>query len=112
MQVAVDPRGTVIVVRVEGSIDGLTGPELQTVLDQQIASGQHRLVADFGQVDYTSSAGLRVLLGTVKSTRAAGGDLRLAAVRDGVRRVLEMAGFMGILKTFPDVDAAVASFDA
>lgn len=112
MQVAVDTRGTVIVVQVDGSIDGLTGPELQAVLDAQIAAGHHCLVADFGKVDYTSSAGLRVLLGTVKGARAAGGDLRLAAVRDDVRRVLELAGFLGILKTFPDVEAAVRSFAA
>lgn len=112
MQVAVEQRDTVLVVRIEGSIDGLTGPELQATLDGQIAEGHHHIVADFTRVDYTSSAGLRVLLGTVKSSRAAGGDLRLAAVRDEVRRVLELAGFLGILKTFADVDAAVASFAA
>jgi len=112
MQVGVEERGAVVVVRIEGSIDGLTGPELQTVLDAQVTAGRHHIVADFAAVDYTSSAGLRVVLGTVKNARAAGGDFRLAAVGDGVRRVLELAGFLGIVKTFADVDAAVASFAA
>ena len=42
--------------------------------------------------------------------RSRGGDVRLAAVRDNVRKVLELSGFTSILKLFPDVDAAVASF--
>jgi anti-sigma B factor antagonist len=51
-------------------------------------------------------------LETVKETRQRGGDLRLAAVRPEVLRVLELSGFTGILKVYPDVDAATASFAA
>ena len=64
----------------------------------------------FTLVNYTSSAGLRSLLGTVKSCRQAGGDLRMAAVQPQVHRVLEISGFTSILNLFPDVDHAVASF--
>jgi anti-sigma B factor antagonist len=110
MQVDVEQRDDVLVVRVTGSIDGLTSPDLQRALDEQVAAGQTRIVAAFDQVNYTSSAGLRVLLGTVKAVRARSGDFRLAGVRDDVRRVLELSGFLTIIKVFPDVEAAVASF--
>ena len=55
-------------------------------------------------------AGLRALLGAMKDARHAGGDFRLAAIRADVQRVLELSGFMSILKTFPDVDSALGSF--
>ena len=112
MQVDVEQRGAVLVVRVAGSIDGLTSADLQRAFDEQLSAGHTRVVAAFDDVDYTSSAGLRVLLSVVKETRARAGDFRLTGVRDDVRRVLEMAGFLSIIKVFPDVDAAVASFAA
>ena len=61
-------------------------------------------------MDYTSSAGLRVLLGTVKRARSGGGDLRLAGPNPDVRKVLDLSGFTGILKVFETVDDALASF--
>jgi anti-sigma B factor antagonist len=59
---------------------------------------------------YTSSAGLRALLATVKDARSRGGDLRLAAVNPAVRKVLDLSGFTSILKVYDEVDEAVASY--
>jgi anti-sigma B factor antagonist len=110
MDTSVEQRGTVSTVHITGRVDGLTADTLQQVFSSEVAAGHHELVADFGAVDYTSSAGLRVLLGTVKEARSRGGDLRLAGPRPEVRNVLELSGFTGILKVFDTVEAAVASF--
>jgi len=110
MQIEVERRGPVTVAGVHGNVDGLTAAELNRVLGGEVAAGGHQMVVSLAGVDYTSSAGLRVLLAVVKDARSRGGDVRLAAVRDNVRKVLELSGFTSILKLFPDVDAAVASF--
>ena len=93
-----------------GSIDALTGPKITEHINQLVGQGKVKLVADFSGVDYTSSAGLRVLLGAIKDTRALKGDMRLAGVRPDVLKVLSLSGFINIIKLFDDVDAAVASF--
>jgi len=110
METSVDQRGDVTTVRISGSVDGLTAEDLQRVLSGEVEAGHHNLVADFGAVDYTSSAGLRVLLATLKQTRSRGGDLRLAGPNPEVLKVLELSGFTGILRVFATVDAAVGSF--
>jgi len=110
MQIEVERRGQVTVADVHGNVDGLTSAELSRVLGGEVAEGGHQMVVSLAGVDYTSSAGLRVLLAVVKDARSRGGDVRLAAVRDNVRKVLELSGFTSILKLFPDVDAAVESF--
>ena len=112
MQISVDHHGHVTVVSLAGSIDAFTADAVVAALSEQVRSGRTRLVAAFDGVEYTSSAGLRVLLATLKEARQHGGDLRLAAVRDPVRRVLDLSGFTSILKCYPDVPAAVASFPA
>jgi len=110
METSVDQQGDVITVRIAGSVDGHTAEDLQRVFSGEVAAGHHNLVADFGTVDYTSSAGLRVLLATVKDARSRGGDLKVAAPNPEVLKVLELSGFTGILRVFDTVDAAIASF--
>jgi anti-sigma B factor antagonist len=110
METSVDRRGDVITVHISGSVDGLTSDDLQRVLSSEVEAGNHDVVADFGAVDYTSSAGLRVLLATLKQTRSRGGDLRLAGPNPEVRKVLDLSGFTSILRVFDTVDDAVASF--
>lgn len=102
--------GNVTIISLIGSIDAMTAPKITEFIQGQIAKGNIRLVADFSGVDYTSSAGLRVLLGAIKESRAQSGDLRLAGVRPDVFKVLNLSGFTNILKKFDDVDAAVISF--
>ena len=112
MVIVVESRQEVTVVSIDGSVDGTTARELVSSLRAHVSEGRTRLVGNLAGVDYTSSAGLRALLETVKETRHHGGDLRLAAVRPEVLRVLELSGFTSILQVFDDVDAAVASFTA
>ena len=110
MEVTQEQRGSVTVVSINGSLDALTAPTLSEFLNQRLAEGNVRLVANLAHLDYTSSAGLRVILNTVKEARQKGGDVRLAGVTSNVAKVFEMSGFHNILKFFANADAAVASF--
>jgi anti-sigma B factor antagonist len=111
MQLQYEERGKVTVVSVEGNLDALTAPDLGTALAGQIQAGNPFLVVDLKGVDYSSSAGLRVLLGALKETRRLEGDLRLAAVQDNVNKVLRLAGFTTIVRQFPDIESAIESFE-
>jgi len=110
MELKHEERGTVTIVSIVGSLDAMTSPQLTEFFTQKIADGRYNLVGDLTALDYTSSAGLRVLLNTTKEARQRGGDMRLAAVQAGVKRVFELSGFTSILKFYPDVQSAVASY--
>lgn len=110
MEVTSTRRNQVVVVSIQGSIDSLNADQLTEAFMVHLNAGEVRLVANFEGVSYTSSAGLRSLLTTVKGTRRQGGDLRIAAVRPEVERVLSLSGFTSIIKTYPDVEVAVASY--
>ena len=100
----------VTIIRINGSIDALTAPKITEHINGLVADGNFKLVADFNGVDYTSSAGLRVLLGAVKETRSEGGDLYLVGVQRDVSKVLTLSGFTSILKIFPDIETAITEF--
>jgi anti-sigma B factor antagonist len=110
MEINLKQVSDVFILAPSGSIDALTAPQISDQISALTSTGKNKLVADFSGVGYTSSAGLRVLLGGVKEARAQGGDLRLAAVQPEVLKVLKLSGFTNIMKLFEDLDTAVASF--
>jgi anti-anti-sigma factor len=112
MDITVTERGKVIVIALVGSLDAPGAETVGNILGAQIKAGHTRLVADVGQVEFISSVGLRTLVQTLKDTRRKGGDFRLANARANVHRVLDLTGFVGLFKTYPDIEAAVASFTA
>lgn len=111
MDIQVEVRGAISIITIRGRVDGLTSETLLEALQAQIRAGQNHLVADLDGVEYTSSAGLRALLATVKEVRRRGGDLRLAQVNPNVYKVLDLSGFTSILKIYAEVDLAIASFN-
>lgn len=112
MEIVVETVDAATIVRITGSVDGITADRLLAAFQSEIDGGNVQLVADLTAVDYTSSAGLRALLATVKQARQRGGDFRIGGAQASVHRVLEMSGFTSILKVYGGVDAAVASFVA
>lgn len=112
MQIMFEQRDGVGVAVVTGNADASTAPELTQALTDHIHGGSSNVVADLSGLEYSSSAGLRALLAAVKQARSSGGDFRLAAVRERVRRVLDLTGFDTIIRSYDDVDAAIASFQA
>ena len=112
MKIATTDQGPVTRVAIKGSIDSLNADQLTAALAEPIGRGRVLLVADFSEVTYVSSAGLRSLLATVKDCRRHGGDLRIAGLQAQVERVLAISGFTNILKIFAGVEGAVDSFQA
>ena len=88
--------GNRLTVALEGRIDTLTAPQLETELTP-LLSGVTELVLDLTQVAYISSAGLRVLLSTHKKMLAVGGSLTIANAVPAVREVFDITGFSDIL---------------
>jgi anti-anti-sigma factor len=80
-----------------------------------LAAGARKMVIDCTALDYISSAGLRVLLGTAKRLSAAGaggagGTLRLFGLNETVREVFDISGFSTILAVFATEAAALKGF--
>jgi anti-sigma B factor antagonist len=99
----------VSVVTVSGRVDSATAPDLQKALQDLLDAEHKQLVLDLKDVDYMSSAGLRVLVATQKAAKKDGGALRLAQPSTRVTEVFELAGLAPIFDIYPDVVEAVGA---
>ena len=74
-----------------GRVDTLTAPELEAAA---VTDEVEELVFDLAEVNYISSAGLRVLLATQK--KMAGKSMKIANAQPAVKEVFDITGFTDI----------------
>ena len=108
MIVHYESRGPMQVFRPVGRLDNATSGDLEALLVEKLDSGCTGIVLDLADLDYVSSAGLRVILMTGKRLRGAGGRLVLARLRESVRDLFEMSGFLSLFPITESVEEAVA----
>lgn len=100
MEISTRTSNDIHIVGISGSLDSGSSPEAQKALTSVLA-GAKKVALDFSQLDYISSAGLRVLLGVAKQLRASGGKLAMFGLNQSVREVFEISGFASILPVYP-----------
>ncbi len=105
-----DQSGDVMVVELGGHVDQSNSYQLEKLFDNIIESGCYRVIVDFSNVYYMSSAGWGVFVGEIKRFRDKGGDIKLASMRPEIYEVYQMLEFYHILDDYPSVEAAAASF--
>ena len=94
MQVCKKTADGVLHVSIAGKIDTATAPELDRELQDDCAAAD-ALVLDFSQVDYISSAGLRILLRLHKRMAERQG-MRIVNANETVREVFSITGFVDL----------------
>ena len=95
MNVKERKEGEKAIVSVSGRIDTATAPTLHEYLKTELV-GVKELILDFQEVEYVSSAGLRVILYAQK-TMSAQGSMKLINVSPDILEVLELTGFTEVL---------------
>ncbi|MDY7042101.1 MAG: STAS domain-containing protein [Chloroflexota bacterium] len=99
------------VVTIKGRVDSSNAPELESAFQTLMDNGTFRLVADLSELEYISSAGLRLLVSTLKACRRYNrGDLRLSNIPPRIAEVLDLAGMTPLFTIFDDTVGAVGSF--
>ena len=100
------------VVAVNGRVDMHTAAEFEQRLIPMVkAAGDAQLpfVIDFSNVDYMSSAGLRVIMIASKQAKSTKTPIAIAALQPTVREVYAIARFDAVVPAHADVDAALAA---
>ena len=88
-------NGNELTVSISGRLDTTTAPQLEAELKQSL-DGVEKLVLDFTELEYLSSAGLRVLLSTQKTMNKQG-EMIIKNVNETINEIFEVTGFIDIL---------------
>ena len=95
MTIEIKKNATEIVILIGGRLDTITAPTLDKIINEDIGDAKN-LILDMKNLEYISSAGLRVLLGAQKKMQKIG-SMKVINVCELVMEVFEMTGFADIL---------------
>jgi anti-anti-sigma factor len=95
--ITIDENKSVARVSLAGALNTDTAPGFDQELQKVVAQGLDLTVLDMKELDYISSAGLRVIFKAAKQTKAAGHRLAAANRKPHIDKVFE------ILKALPDM---------
>ena len=109
MSVSFSEKDGVLIVEPLKRLDTGTSPEVEQAVFARIEAGASKIVFDFGNTDYISSAGLRVILKAAKSVDKSGGGVAVCRANSHVKEVLDLSGFQMLLKVAKTVDKAIAA---
>ena len=86
-----------LTLSIEGRVDTITSEELDKEINEEMGNFDS-LIIDFTDLEYISSAGLRVLIGTQKKLNNENIPFVIKNVNDSVKEIFKMSGFNKILK--------------
>jgi anti-anti-sigma factor len=123
MEISERRTANIVTLSLSGKLDGTTAKAFEDKILGQIESGDRRFIIDLAQLDYVSSAGLRVF--ALAGKRLDGnGKLVLCGFKktipyntlnripDPVREAFDIAGFSTIFSSYGSQDDAVKSLQA
>ncbi|MFI7285703.1 STAS domain-containing protein [Streptomyces anulatus] len=102
--------GRCAVLIISGDVGRELVPAIRAALDELVAEGWVQIVLDVQNVTFMDSAGLGMLVYGMRKSEAERGGLRLAGAGMQVSRLMNLSGLDEVIRVFPDVDAARASW--
>jgi len=110
LNVTVEKGANATIVRIEGRLDATFSPMLEKKIMEQILGGARNILLDFSQLNYLSSAGIRLLLSVTKKLKDLGGALYCCSLGEEVMEIIKMAGFEHIIHIFLTEQEAIQHF--
>lgn len=111
MNIQVEQIGDITIIPLEGRLDGNNAGAAEAVFLGQLAEGKGQFIFNFADLQYISSAGLRVILVAAKKLRASKGRMICANLTEQVYDVFEMSGFTSILEIVATKEEAIAKLE-
>ena len=89
-------NGTTLTVKPAGELDSKTSPAFEAEL-RQILPGADMIIVDFEQINYISSAGLRVLLAIEQHLESRDASMKLIHVNAYILEIFDLVGFQDVV---------------
>ncbi|WP_062046521.1 anti-sigma F factor antagonist [Bacillus sp. JCM 19034] len=98
LQISVEEKGAVLLVRLIGELDHHTAEELRAQVEERLKRDVKHIVLNLEQLSFMDSSGLGVILGRYKQVKAIGGEMVVCAISPAVKRLFELSGLFKIIR--------------
>lgn len=111
MEISKEKRNGITCLKIKGSLDATNASTAKKdIRDAMAAEGGVNLIIDFSDLQYISSAGLRVILVIAKDINAKNGKIVLCSMTNEVREDFKISGFSSIFDIQDNIETALKRF--
>ena len=107
---SVKEQGEISKIYLKGYLDAHTAPSLENTFSDLIDSKRYKIVVNFQDLAYISSAGLGVFMAFIEKVRDNNGDIKLTSMTDKVYNIFDLLGFPLLYEIFNSEEEAVNKF--
>jgi len=109
MEIKIEKKDDLTIISLVGRLDTISAEELKNEIVPLIKNGGKKIIFNFVNLDYISSAGLRILLVATKMMKEKEGLLILCNINDFINEIFEISGFNQILSITNTFEEALVS---
>ena len=97
MTINVERDFELVILGITGRLDATTAPNLEATIND-VSVDVKEIIFDMSELEYISSAGIRVLLAAYNKLNSSDGRMRIENANDIVSEVFEMTGLSQMLE--------------
>lgn len=98
MKTTIQEQDGKMVAILAGSLDTAAAPETEKAMSPLNDVEGKDIIIDCTELEYISSAGLRIFLGILQNAQGKGGQVYIKGINDNVRTIFAITGFSNIFK--------------
>jgi anti-sigma B factor antagonist len=103
--------GSVSVLNVKGYLDAHTAPDLENAFNGLINDKQYKVVVNFSDLKYISSAGLGVFMAYVETMRENKVDIKFCGLKEDVYNIFDLLGFPLLYEFYKEEKEAIDKYN-
>lgn len=109
--VATRVQGGVKIIDLKGYLDAHTAPDLEKTFNRLIEEKNYKVIVNFEELKYISSAGLGVFMAYIETMRENSGDIKFAKMKDDIYNIFDLLGFPVLYEFFKEEKDALEKFN-
>lgn len=107
---SVKENGDISIINLKGYLDAHTAPALENNFTELIKNNKFKIVVNFEDLAYISSAGLGVFMAYIENIRDNKGDIKLTNMSDKVFNIFDLLGFPLLYEIYKSEEEAIKKF--
>ena len=100
----------VVILNLKGRVDATNSGQVHDRVMEEIKEGCNKMIINFSEVNYISSAGLRVLIFATKSFAKNSGSFAVCSLNENIMKIFEISGLVNLFTIHDDVETGINSF--
>ena len=104
-------EGEITIVTINGRLDATTAPVADKTIKKILKRDCLRMIFDFSTLDYLSSGGLKVILGTAKELKRKEGQIVLCSLSNFVKEIFEISGINSLIPITESLESGIEQLE-